>query len=404
MVKAMKLKSIFFAAAACACMLLAPSANAEEDVITVLVDNEQVTFDQNPVIMNDRTLVPIRAVFEQAGANVEWDQDNLTATISNENYEVIITFGSGIMYKNGEEVELDVPAAIINDRMLIPVRAIAEAMDFSVTWDGFHSMVLVSTDGKPYRAYSSRKQGFKTLEDAAEVYTAENATIENVDLDNDGKNDVIEFNKAEEMSYLTTPVLKINGIDYTANIGDLLNVYSIAVVDLDNSDDVKEIVITENSSVLNAYFYRYQNGILTQLKHDNIPSSIAYASKLLVSGTGWLLSDLTGVSFTDIMVSPAIYKFETDSVKLYTISIDKIYGRNLYKTYDDVMLYHIVYTDNYIPGSYIDATSSSGVIDSSSITHFKLLNGYYDEKDPRDVELYVEFPDGTKAVLVPYRV
>ena len=82
MVKAMKLKSVFLAAAACACMIIAPAAHAEEDVITVLVDNEQVTFDQNPVIMNDRTLVPIRAVFEQAGATVGWDQENLTATIT----------------------------------------------------------------------------------------------------------------------------------------------------------------------------------------------------------------------------------------------------------------------------------------------------------------------------------
>ncbi len=404
MVKAMKLKSVFLAAAACACMIIAPAAHAEEDVITVLVDNEQVTFDQNPVIMNDRTLVPIRAVFEQAGATVGWDQENLTATITKDDYEVIITFGSGIMYKNGEEVELDVPAAIINDRMLIPVRAISEAMDFSVTWDGFHSMVLISTDGKPYRAYSSRKQGFKTLADAAEVYTAENKTIDGVDLDNDGKADVIEFNKTDDMSNITVPALKINGVDYTANIGDLLNVSSIAVVDLDNSDDLKEIVITENENVSTAYFYRYSNGILTQLQYNNTPSSISYASNMFVSGTGWLLSDLTGVSFTDIMVSPAIYKYETDSVKMYTIKIDGIYDRNLYKTYDDMMLYHIIYTDNYTPGSYISAIPDSGVIDTSSITHFKLLNGYYNENDPREVELYVEFPDGKKAVLIPYRV
>lgn len=385
-------------------MACAMTVRAEEDVVTVWVDNEQVTFDQNPVIMNNRTLVPLRAVFEKAGASVEWNQDTLTALIKRDGYDVEITFGSNIMHKNGQEVELDVPASMVNNRMLIPVRAISEAMDYAVTWDGFHSMVHVATDGKPYRAYASRKQGFKTLEDASLFFANNNDSNSSIDLDNDGKNDTIEFVQSNDLSYLTGSVLKINGIDYTSNIGDLLNAYSIAVVDLDKTDNLKEIVITENNNVLTAYFYHYENGILKQLKYDNLPSSITYASKLFVSGTGWLLSDLTGVSFTDIMVSPAIYRFETDSVKLYTISIDKIYGRNLYKTYDDTMLYHAVYTNDYVPGSYLNTTSDAGVIDTSAISHFKLINGYYDEDDPRTVELYVEFPDGSRAVLIPYKV
>lgn len=404
MVKAMKLKKIFFAAAACASIVCATAVHAEEDIVTVWVDNEEVKFDQNPVIIENRTLVPLRAVFEKAGATVEWDQETLTAKISRDGYDVEITFGSNVMHKNGEEIEIDVPAAMVNNRLLIPVRAISEAMDYSVTWDGFHSMVLVATDGKPYRAYSSRKQGFKTLEDAALFYTTENVSKNDIDLDNDGKLDTIEFAKSDDLSYLTGSVLKINGVDYTANIGDLLNTYSLAVVDLDKNDNLKEIVVTENGNVLTSYFYHFENGILKQLKYENTPSSITYASKMFVSGTGWLLSDLTGVSFTDIMVSPAIYRFETDSVKLYTINIDKIYGRNLYKTYDDTMLYHVVYTNEYVPGAYIDKVSDTGVIDTSSISQFKIINGYFDEDDPREVELYVEFPDGSRAVLIPYKV
>lgn len=400
----MKFRKVFFAAVVCACMSCAMAAHAEEDIVTVLVDNTQVVFDQNPVIIENRTLVPIRAVFEHAGAAVSWDQESHTATISKEGYEVKITFGSAVMLKNNEEVALDVPAAMVNDRMLIPVRAIAEAMDYSVTWDGLHSMVLVSTDGKPYRAYSSRKQGFKTLEDAALFMSDSNGVSNDIDLDNNGQADTIEFTKADDLSYVSTPVLTINGVNYTSGIGDLQNVGSIAVVDLDKSDGLKEIVLTENNNVSTAYFYHYNNGIFTQLSYNGEPSSVAYASKLFVSETEWILSDLTGVSFTDIMVSPAIYRYETDSVKLYTISIDKIYGRNLYKTYDDKMLYHVVYTDEYVPGAYLSLTSDTGVIESSDITQFKLIGGYYDEEDPRDVELYVEFTDGKKAVLIPYRV
>ena len=123
---------------------------AEEDVVSVSVDNTMVAFDQNPVIIDGYTLVPVRAVFEQAGAKVDWNQDTQTATISKDEYTITIKYGDTALYKNGYRVELEKQATMINNRILIPVRAIAEAMDFAVTWDGHHSLVLISTAGRPY--------------------------------------------------------------------------------------------------------------------------------------------------------------------------------------------------------------------------------------------------------------
>ena len=168
------------------------SAYAENDVVTVMVDNETVEFDQNPVIIEGHTLVPVRAVFEKAGAEVMWDQPTQTATISRGDYVVTIKYGESVMYKNGTAIALEQPADVINNRTMIPVRAIAEAMDFSVTWDGHHSLILVSTSGKPYRAYAYLKLGFKTLEDASEFYCDGSALTE-IDLDGDGKAEVVEF-------------------------------------------------------------------------------------------------------------------------------------------------------------------------------------------------------------------
>ena len=220
-------------------------ANAEEDVVTVLVDNVQVAFDQQPVIIDGHTLVPARAVFEQAGAEVTWDQPTQTATIVKEPYTVTIKYGDTALYKNGERVELEMPATMIENRIMLPVRAISEAMDFSVTWDGQHSMVLVSTDGKPYRAYAFQKTGFKTLEDAAEFYTSGSGVETGVDLDNDGTPETIEFNGTQDMSAAAQSVLSINGTDYTAGLGSLTSAYSIAVIDLDKNDSTKEIIVSE---------------------------------------------------------------------------------------------------------------------------------------------------------------
>ena len=72
----------------CAAFLAAPAvpAMAEENTISVIVDNKNVEFDQPPVIEEGRTLVPLRAVFEKAGAVVDWNQETQTATIQRGSY------------------------------------------------------------------------------------------------------------------------------------------------------------------------------------------------------------------------------------------------------------------------------------------------------------------------------
>lgn len=386
------------------------AALAEEDVITVMVDNENVDFqDQQPIIIGEgHTMVPVRAVFEKAGAEVSWDQPTQTATFVRGDYTVSIKYGEKALYKNGQRVEIATEAIIENDRMLIPVRAIAEAMDFAVTWDGHHSLILVSTSGTPYRAYAFQRNGFKTLEDAAELYS-DGSMSDSADLDNDGKAEQIEFNSTPDIDNRTEPVLVIDGEDYTASLGNISNAYSMAVVDINTADDKKEIIVSESEDVLTAHVYRYENGIMTRITDNS--SAIQYASKLLFSNSarGLIISDLTGFCFTDIMVTASLYKMTDRKANGKTVSeinlhpitgVEKIYGRNLYKTYDDEMLYRVIYTDNYKPNTYKDVTA--GYIGTSELEHFKVLDGYYSAETPKYIELYVELQNGTKAVIIPY--
>lgn len=400
----MKLRKIFIGFAVLGIMgALSFSAMAENDVVTVTVDNEAVVFeDQQPVIVEGHTLVPVRAVFEKAGATVTWDQPTQTATISNDEYVVTIKYGDKVMYRNGDAIELEQPADVINNRTMIPVRAIAEAMNYAVTWDGHHSLILVSTTGKPYRPFAFLKTGFRTLEDQAEFY-CDGSALEDIDLDGDGIKETIEFSRSDDLFEDSTPVLVIDGIDYTAGLGSMTSVHSMAVVDVDKNDETKEIIISENGNTLNAQFYRYENGILTMLQKDGVAAAVPYASKLLLSGTGYLISDLSGVCFTDIMVTGCVYRMDTDNVALYRMSsIESIFGRNLYKVNEDSMLYNIIYTKSYQEGTYKNMTDV-GVINSADITEFKLLDGYRDFDDPKYLELYIELPNGEKAVITPYR-
>ena len=113
--------------------------------ITVAIDGEEVTFaNQQPIIIDGRTLVPVRGVFEAAGFNVAWDGTTSTATLTNNNYKVSITIGNDTFTTNGITHTLDVPAQVINGSTMLPIRAVLESVGFSMDWDSGH--IEVGTD------------------------------------------------------------------------------------------------------------------------------------------------------------------------------------------------------------------------------------------------------------------
>ena len=113
--------------------------------ITVTLDGEPIDFaDQAPEIVEGRTLVPLRAIFEALGASVEWDQVTRTVTSEMGGTTIQLTVGSDTLYKNDEPVTLDVPAQIINSRTMVPARAIAESYGVGVEWDAATRTVVLT--------------------------------------------------------------------------------------------------------------------------------------------------------------------------------------------------------------------------------------------------------------------
>lgn len=117
--------------------------------ISVSVDGKKVEFDQQPVIADDRTLVPVRAIFEALGAKVSWDGETRTVTSSKDDTSCTLTIDSAVMNVNGVEKTLDVPAMIINDRTLVPVRAISEAYGCKVEWVPDTKEVIITSSLQP---------------------------------------------------------------------------------------------------------------------------------------------------------------------------------------------------------------------------------------------------------------
>lgn len=140
-------KKLIASAAVIAAAASMSAANAQD--ITVTIDGTNVAFDQPPIIDSDRTLVPMRAIFEALGADVQWDGENRTVTSVKGETTIKLTIDSPDMYVGENKITLDVPAKIVNDRTLVPVRAISEAMSCKVDWDGEKQQVVITTETVP---------------------------------------------------------------------------------------------------------------------------------------------------------------------------------------------------------------------------------------------------------------
>lgn len=118
------------------------------DNVNVVVNGEPINFtgDQAPIIQNDRTLVPFRAVFEKMGASVNWFEDIQLCEATYGSITVSLTIGNNVMrIGDGTTVEVDVPAQIINDRTMVPIRVISEGIGAVVGWEEDTRTVTVNT-------------------------------------------------------------------------------------------------------------------------------------------------------------------------------------------------------------------------------------------------------------------
>lgn len=149
----MKKKLLLIAALATA--LMATPAMAEDNVyesgmpITIHIDGEYLPCDVDPVMVNNRTLMPMRAAGEALGATVSWDGANQAATLTKDDKTVVFYVGSSTYYVNGAAKTVDVPPQIVQGRTVIPLRAFGEALDTRVDWNQYQLDVSISTTGEP---------------------------------------------------------------------------------------------------------------------------------------------------------------------------------------------------------------------------------------------------------------
>lgn len=158
---------------------------AADAAVSVQLDGETVSFSgQQPVIIDNRTLIPLRGVFEKMGYTISWEPNTKTATLTADGTTVSVSANSDTFIVNGEVKPLDVPAQIMNGSMMLPLRAIGESAGANVTWNGAAKVVEIDTESlgtedivQASEYFSSYSQAIASL-DSVEVLCNELKSLE----------------------------------------------------------------------------------------------------------------------------------------------------------------------------------------------------------------------------------
>ncbi len=117
--------------------------------VILTADGAEREMDVAPEITNSRTMLPIRFVMEAAGCQVGWDKAARTVILTGiYGEDVRVSVDSNIMTVDGREVEIDTAPYIKDGRTYVPVRAVTEAMNFEVSWDGAEKTITITA---PYQ-------------------------------------------------------------------------------------------------------------------------------------------------------------------------------------------------------------------------------------------------------------
>lgn len=117
---------------------------AEENV-NVVLDGKTINFDVPAQIINGRTMVPMRKIFEELGMGVEWFDETKTVMAAKQGVVVEFPIGSTTVSRNTVEQTIDVPAQLVGSRTLVPVRFVSEFTGAEVVWDGNTNTVFINS-------------------------------------------------------------------------------------------------------------------------------------------------------------------------------------------------------------------------------------------------------------------
>ena len=149
-------------------------AYGEESNISLQINGSEISAEVPPTIIDGRTMVPVRAIFEAVGANIDFDAETKTITAKKGDTTVNMTVGTKVATVNSKEVQLDAPVVIVNGRTLAPARFVAETFGYTVQWDAENKIVKIN--GKESSTETTTETTTVTTTETSTETTTESTT------------------------------------------------------------------------------------------------------------------------------------------------------------------------------------------------------------------------------------
>lgn len=227
-----------------------------------------------------RTLVPLRVISEELGADVDWNQEHKIVTIKSANDTIYIKAGTNEYVINGKKDKLDVVTRIVNDRALVPIRFLAELFNFRVDWDNENLTVnIYSTNYDMNNPVDkvSEKEFIKNLNNFS-IKTFNDIIKSNKGIINGNKTEVIDGKNLIYSPFSYSSAFNAVG-NFTNSINDHRLLSPILKGD---SDSIKSGNLSNRSVVLvNKGLYGNAESKSNKLKVVNFPKEAADVSKEL---------------------------------------------------------------------------------------------------------------------------
>lgn len=312
---------------------------------TIYVNNKAT--DVESKVIDSRTLVPIRGIFEELNFEVLWINQTRTAELYNKysKEKITIQADSKSFYVNNNKITPDVSQTIIDGSLYIPLRSISEAVDADVDWDSNTRDI-----------YISREQKIVFADSGIEALAKQEINELNEKLNNE---DAISINNLSAVSELD--VDKIESVKIKS-LEDLEFLNSVFKLNLKNQDidDLSPIVKNLNNKEKNAYYgstpYHYSEINISGIKNE-------------------LVEALAGVDAINLTIDSSQIKY-LKNMNIHKLVIEEN-GMGLNVDLKDII-------DKFPSLNSIDISD----VELTNINDLKLLEGFEDISLPYDMEYY----------------
>lgn len=236
---------------------------ANDENLKVIVNENELKFDQPPYIENGTTMVPMRAIFEALGASVDYDTETKAITATKGSTVIKLFANSNTATVNGKEVTLTSPVANKNGTTMVPLRLVSEALGAEVSWDAESKIINISISEKNTKEETSTIK-LNELDEtySGEVYDYEKNYIEAHQkfINSDDYKNITSYACAEEIGNGIKNDSKIQNAKLGNHAVHLFkdyfkNYYDIALAD-----------VLIKQSTYNKYELMFKDGILENQK------------------------------------------------------------------------------------------------------------------------------------------